>query len=358
MKRCAIITGVGGQDGSYLADLLLSKDYVVLGMTRRNSTAATLHRIQHLLSHSSFHMYYGDVTDLSSIIQMLQDATTCYPEVSVSPETPIELYHLAAQSHVQVSFETPIYTTQTDAIGTLNVLEAVRRLQMTQTCRVYQASTSELYGSSLPPQNETTPFQPRSPYAISKLYGYWIVRNYREAFGMYAVNGILFNHESERRGEEFVSRKVTQAVAKYVQNKQAFTPLRLGNLYAKRDWGYAPDYVDGMWQMLQQPQPADYVLATGICHTVKDLITIAFAVVGVSIRWEGTGVDEKGYDVTTGHLLIEIDPQYFRLTEVDHLQGDASYARNTLDWKCTTSFIDMVKKMVQYDLAILQTSSS
>jgi GDPmannose 4,6-dehydratase len=344
MKRCAVITGVGGQDGSYLADLLISKGYMVFGMTRRNSTAATLHRIQHIMHEPSFKMYYGDVTDLSSIIQMLQDA------VSTNTESPIEVYHLAAQSHVQVSFETPIYTAQTDAIGTLNVLEAVRRLGLTDKCRIYQASTSELFGSSLPPQNEDTPFQPRSPYAISKLYGYWIVRNYREAFGMYAVNGILFNHESERRGEEFVSRKVTKAVARYVHDTQSFKPLRLGNLYAKRDWGYAPDYVYGMWRMLQEPKPADYVLATGTCHTVKDLITIAFGVVDVKIRWEGTGVDEKGYDATTNRLLIEIDPHYFRLTEVNHLEGDASFARETLGWECHTCFEDLVKKMVDFDL--------
>ncbi len=350
-KKCAIITGVGGQDGSFLADLLLSKGYLVMGMIRRHSTAATLHRIQHLLNDPAFHLYYGDVTDISSILQMLQDAITKYHhEVNPSQDNPIELYHLAAQSHVQVSFETPIYTTQTDAVGTLNILEAVRRFHLINKCRIYQASTSELYGSSLPPQNETTAFHPRSPYAISKLYAYWTVRNYREAFGMYAVNGILFNHESERRGEEFVSRKVTMAVGKYARNPQSFVPLRLGNLYAKRDWGYAPDYVYGMWQMLQQPHPADYVLASGVCHTVKDLITIAFRVINVDIRWEGVGVEEKGFDASTNQLLIEIDPQYFRRTEVDHLQGDASFAREAIGWTCHTNFHDMIQKMVQYDV--------
>lgn len=344
MSRYAIITGAGGQDGSYLADLLLSKDYYVIGMIRRNSTRQTMHRIEHLFSHPRFQIVYGDITDMSSILHLLNIAKE---KGACDSSHPLEFYNLAAQSHVQVSFEVPVYTTNADAMGTLNVLEAVRQLGMVSHTRIYQASTSELYGSAMPPQTEMTPFQPRSPYAISKLYSYWIVRNYREAYNMFAINGILFNHESERRGEEFVSRKVTRAVSRYHIDK---TPLRIGNLYAKRDWGYAPDYVYGMWLMMQQDTPQDFVLATNVCYTVKQMIDVAYKVIGVDVRWEGEGLDEKGYDAKTGDTLVVIDPSYFRPTEVHHLQGDANLAKSVLGWKHTTSFEEMITRMVEHDL--------
>jgi GDPmannose 4,6-dehydratase len=287
---------------------------------------------------------YGDMTDMASIFHLFQMALSN----PASKDGPIEVYNLAAQSHVKVSFETPLYTSQSDAVGVLNILEAVIALNLKDKVRFYQASTSELYGSSPAPQNEDTPFQPRSPYAISKLYAYWMVRNYRDAYNMYAVNGILFNHESERRGETFVSRKITRGVASYYHTKQGV--LTLGNLYALRDWGYAPDYVRAMWQILQQNTPEDYVISTGHSHTVKDFVDAAFAVINVTIRWEGINQDEKGYNAITGDLLVTIDPSYYRPTEVDHLCGDNTKATSKLDWAPSVYFEEMVKRMVEYDI--------
>jgi GDPmannose 4,6-dehydratase len=341
---CAIITGVGGQDGSYLSEFLLEKGYHVFGMVRRHSTMITLDRLKEARKHPNFQIMYGDVTDITSIFQLIK----CAMNDPAYEEGPLEVYNLAAQSHVKVSFETPMYTSNADALGVLNLLSAIVTLDLTKKVRFYQASTSELYGSSAPPQREDTPFHPRSPYAIAKLYAYWMVRNYREAYGMYAVNGILFNHESERRGETFVSRKITRAVAQYILQNDAI--LTLGNIHALRDWGHAADYVQAMWKMLQHDVPEDFVIATGECHTVKEFVEAAFKVIGTKIRWEGSGEDEKGYDNDTGALLVRIDPKYYRLTEVNHLQGDPSKAREKLGWVPQTRFQDLVYRMVQHDI--------
>ena len=340
--RTALILGITGQDGAYLAEFLLGKGYTVHGVKRRSSSFNTgrvdhLYQDPHELGSERFRLHYGDVTDATNLIRVIQEVR------------PDEIYNLAAQSHVQVSFETPEYTANADAIGTLRCLEAIRILGLTKTCRFYQASTSELYGGiGEVPQDERTPFHPRSPYAAAKLYGYWITVNYREAYGMHASNGILFNHESPMRGETFVTRKITRAVAAIRHGLQ--DRLMLGNLDAKRDWGHARDYVEGMWRILQEPVPDDYVLATGETHTVREFCELAFARIDRPIVWEGTGVQEKGLDARTGRPLVEIDPRYFRPTEVDVLLGDPSKARLKLGWKARTGFRELVAEMVDADL--------
>ncbi|HUI19985.1 MAG TPA: GDP-mannose 4,6-dehydratase [Methylocella sp.] len=344
-KKVALITGVTGQDGALLADLLLSKGYVVHGVKRRSSLINT-DRVDHLYrdpheTSVDFLLHYGDLTDSTNLIRIVQE---------VQPD---EIYNLAAQSHVQVSFETPEYTANADAIGTLRLLEAIRILGLTNKTRFYQASTSELYGKvQAVPQNEKTPFYPRSPYAAAKLYAYWITINYREAYGMHASNGILFNHEGPTRAETFVTRKITRAVAAIHLGFQ--DKLFLGNLDAKRDWGHARDYVDGMWRILQQPEPDDYVLATGEAHTVREFVERAFAEIGITIGWKGTGVEERGFDAKTGRALVEIDPRYFRPTEVDLLLGDAEKAFKKLGWKHTTTFPQLVTEMVASDLLTMK----
>ncbi len=344
MKK-ALITGITGQDGAYLAELLLNKGYQVHGIKRRTSSFNTA-RIDHIYQDlhdydtRNFILHYGDVTDSTNLIRIIQE---------VQPD---EIYNLAAQSHVRVSFETPEYTANTDALGTLRILEAIRLLGLTNKTKFYQASTSELYGSAQPPQHELTPFAPRSPYAVAKLYAYWITVNYREAYGMFACNGILFNHESPLRGETFVTRKITRAVARIKAGLQEV--LYLGNLDARRDWGYAPDYVYAMWLMLQQEKAEDFVIATGQAHSVREFVERAFFCSGVTIRWQGTGVEEYGIDSTTQKIIIRIDPCYFRPTEVEHLLGDATKARLMLGWRPTIDFGTLVKKMVEYDHNILQ----
>ena len=340
-RKVALITGVTGQDGAYLADLLLEKGYTVHGVKRRSSSFNT-GRIEHLYQdpHEDdprLILHYGDLTDATNLIRIVQETQ------------PDEIYNLAAQSHVQVSFETPEYTANADAVGTLRLLEAIRILGLEKKTRFYQASTSELYGLVQEvPQKETTPFYPRSPYGVAKLYGYWIVVNYREAYGMHASNGILFNHESPIRGETFVTRKITRAAAAIAHKRQ--DRLFLGNLDAQRDWGHAREYVRGMWLMLQQDQPDDYVLATGVTTTVRQFVEWAFEDAGVQLRWEGEGVDEKGYDAKTGRLLVEIDPRYFRPTEVDLLIGDPGKARQKLGWSHETSARELAREMVREDL--------
>ncbi|MEM9267413.1 MAG: GDP-mannose 4,6-dehydratase [Pseudomonadota bacterium] len=344
MKR-ALITGVTGQDGAYLSELLLDKGYEVHGIKRRASSFNSA-RIDHLYQdpHESgvrFLMHYGDMTDSTNLIRIIQE---------VQPD---EIYNLAAQSHVQVSFDTPEYTANADAVGTLRILEAIRILKLEEKTRFYQASTSELYGLVQEvPQRETTPFYPRSPYAAAKLYAYWITVNYREAYGMHASNGILFNHESPLRGETFVTRKITRAVAAMHLGLQE--RLYLGNLDAKRDWGHARDYVEGMWRIVQQDKADDFVLATGETHTVRSFVEAAFAQTQVSLRWEGTGVDEKGYNAETGALLVEVDPRYFRPTEVDLLIGDPTKAREVLGWTHTASLAEMVSEMVAADVRVIE----
>jgi GDPmannose 4,6-dehydratase len=341
--KTALITGITGQDGAYLAELLLDKGYMVHGIKRRSSSFNT-GRVDHLYvdpheSDTRFLMHYGDMTDSTNLIRILQETK------------PDEIYNLAAQSHVQVSFETPEYTANADAIGALRLLEAIRILGMEEKARFYQASTSELFGSTPPPQSEASPFQPRSPYAAAKLYAYWITVNYREAYGMHASNGILFNHESPIRGETFVTRKITMAVAAIdagVQDK-----LFLGNLDAFRDWGHARDYVEGMWRILQQDEPDDFVLATGESHSVREFVELAFSHVGTTIEWQGRGINEQGIDASNGEVLVEIDPRYFRPTEVDHLLGDPSKAREALGWKHTTPFSQLVSEMIEADRAAL-----
>ncbi len=340
MEKRALITGVTGQDGAYLAELLLEKGYRVWGIKRRSSSFNT-GRVDSLYQdpHNGdphFRLVYGDMTDATNIIRVVQE---------VQPD---EIYNLAAQSHVQVSFETPEYTANADGIGPLRILEAIRILRLENKVRFYQASTSELYGRAAEvPQSEKTPFYPRSPYAAAKIYAYWITVNYREAYGMHASNGILFNHESPLRGETFVTRKITRAVAAISLGLQ--TKLFLGNLNSKRDWGHARDYVAGMWAMLQQDEPGDYVLATGETHTVREFADLAFAEAGYSIEWQGDGRDEKGRDATTGKILVEIDPRYFRPTEVDILLGDPSKARDKLGWRPTVGFKELVAEMVAAD---------
>ncbi|WP_431857301.1 GDP-mannose 4,6-dehydratase [Azospirillum sp.] len=342
LSKVALISGVTGQDGAYLAELLLAKGYVVHGLKRRSSSFNT-GRVEHLYRdpHEEgvrFFMHYGDLTDSTNLIRLVQQIQ------------PTEIYNLAAQSHVQVSFETPEYTANADGIGTLRFLEAIRILGMEKTTRFYQASTSELYGKvQETPQKETTPFYPRSPYAAAKLYAYWITVNYREAYGMHASNGILFNHESPIRGETFVTRKITRAVAAIAAGKQDC--LYLGNLDAKRDWGHARDYVEGMWRILQQDQPDDYVLATGETHSVREFVELSFAHIGCTIEWQGQGVDEIGRDARTGKVLVRIDPVYFRPTEVDLLLGDPSKAHAKLGWRHKTAFRDLVREMMDADMA-------
>ncbi|MGI6000220.1 GDP-mannose 4,6-dehydratase [Lachnoclostridium sp. An131] len=346
MKKTALITGITGQDGSYLAELLLEKGYEVYGLFRRGSTN-TAERIAHLLEErekkgDGLHLVYGDMTDSMNLVRLM---------LEIRPD---EVYNLAAQSHVAVSFEEPEYTANADGIGVLRVLEAVRIAGLAKTTRIYQASTSELFGKVEEiPQRETTPFHPRSPYAVAKLYGYWITKHYREAYGMYAVNGILFNHESERRGETFVTRKITLAAANIAAGRQE--KLLLGNLDAKRDWGYAKDYVECMWMILQHDTPEDFVIATGETRTVREFAEAAFAHAGMQLRWEGEGVREKGIDQATGRTLVEVSPEFFRPAEVDLLLGDPSKARELLGWNPRkTSFEELVKIMVEHDMELVR----
>jgi len=338
--KVALITGTTGQDGAYLAELLLKKGYVVHGLKRRSSSFNT-QRVDHLyvdphVENTKFFLHYGDMTDATNLIRLMQETQ------------PTEIYNLAAQSHVQVSFEVPEYTANADALGALRLLEAIRILKLEKRVRFYQASTSELYGNtSQKPQSETTPFAPRSPYAAAKLYAYWITVNYREAYGIHASNGILFNHESPIRGETFVTRKITRAVAAIEAGLQ--DQLFIGNLNARRDWGHARDYVEGMWMMLQQPQPDDYVLATGASHTVREFVERAFALIGHRLRWSGKGTQESGLDEASGKVLVKVDPRYFRPTDVDVLIGDASKARSRLGWKHRVGFDELVSEMVEQD---------
>lgn len=349
MRNIALITGITGQDGSYLAEFLLEKGYEVHGIIRRSSTFNT-GRIEHLYlaqwvrdqrQRRAINLHYGDMTDSSSLIRIIQEIQ------------PTEIYNLAAQSHVKVSFDVPEYTADTDAIGTLRLLEAVRILGLEKKTRIYQASTSELFGKVQEiPQSETTPFYPRSPYAVAKLYGFWITKNYRESYGMFAANGILFNHESERRGENFVTRKITLAVANIAAGKQ--DKLYLGNLNARRDWGYAPDYIECMWLILQQPEPDDYVIATGEYHSVREFTQLAFRRAGIELRWEGEGVNEKGIDIATGRTLVEVDPRFFRPSEVEQLLGNPAKAKEKLGWNPRkTSFEQLVNIMVDADIKAL-----
>jgi GDPmannose 4,6-dehydratase len=349
VKKKALITGITGQDGSFLAEFLLEKGYEVHGIVRRSSSFNT-GRIEHLYldkwiqdvaKKPLIELHYGDMTDSSSLFRIIQKVV------------PQEIYNLAAQSHVKVSFDVPEYTAECDAIGTLRILEAVKELGLEQI-KIYQASTSELFGKAQEiPQKETTPFYPRSPYGIAKLYAFWATRNYREAYNMFAVNGILFNHESERRGENFVSRKITLAVARIVQGLQS--RLLIGNLYAQRDWGYAKDYVECMWLMLQHDKPEDFVIATGEMHSVREFCSLAFKEVDIDLEWQGEGLNEKGVCAKTGRTLIEVNPEYFRPTEVDLLLGDPSNAKNILGWNPTkTSFKDLVKIMVKHDMEYVQ----
>ncbi len=338
MKKKALITGVTGQDGSYLCENLLSKGYEVHGIIRRSSSFNTK-RINHIIHNDEFKekffFHYGDLTDASNLNRLLEKIE------------PNEIYNLAAQSHVKVSFEIPDYTAQVDALGTLRFLDAIRETQI--PTKFYQASTSELYGKvQETPQSESTPFYPRSPYGVAKLYAYWIIVNYREAYNIFASNGILFNHESPRRGETFVTRKITRAVSKIFKGKQKL--LLLGNLDAKRDWGYAPEYVEGMWRMLQQKTPDDYVLATGKCYTVRQFVELSFKHVGVDVEWRGKNEDEVGIDKATGNTVVVIDKRYYRPTEVDLLIGNPSKAKKHLDWEAKTNINDLVKIMMKYDL--------
>ena len=341
MSKTALITGVTGQDGAYLAELLLEKGYTVHGVKRRSSLFNT-ERIDHLYQdphekNLKFKLHYGDLTDSTNLIRIVQETQ------------PDEIYNLAAQSHVKVSFETPEYTANADAIGTLRILEAIRILGLEKKTKFYQASTSELYGLVQEvPQSETTPFYPRSPYAVAKLYAFWICKTYREAYGIFACNGILFNHESPLRGETFVTRKITRAVAKYKLGLQK--KLYLGNLDAKRDWGHAQDYVEGMWMMLQQDEPEDFVLATGKTIPVREFVELSFKEIGVELEWSGTGVDEKGMNKATGEIIVEVDPEYFRPTEVDLLIGDASKAKEKLGWEAARTVEELCSDMVKADL--------
>ena len=347
-NKVALITGITGQDGSYLAEFLIEKGYEVHGIIRRSSSFNT-ERIEHLYieelirdlhSDRKVSLHYGDMTDSTNLIRLIQE---------IKPD---EIYNLAAQSHVKVSFDLPEYTAETDAVGTLRLLEAVRICGLIDKTRIYQASTSELYGKVREiPQTETTPFYPRSPYGVAKIYAYWITKNYRESYGMYAVNGILFNHESERRGETFVTRKITLAAARIAAGKQ--DKLYLGNLDSLRDWGYAKDYVKCMWLMLQHDTPEDFVIATGIQHSVRTFCTLAFKQVGITLKWEGNGVKEKGVCVATGNVYIEVDPKYYRPAEVETLLGDPTKAREVLGWNPNeTSFEELVKIMVKHDMEL------
>ena len=339
MGKTALITGITGQDGSYLAEFLLEKGYAVHGIIRRASLPNTA-RIDHLIAARSITLHEGDLSDSSSLIRVIN---------IVQPD---EIYNLAAQSHVQVSFDVPEYSGDVDAIGVLRILEAVRILGLIGKTKIYQASTSELYGKvEEVPQSETTPFHPYSPYAVAKQYGFWIVKEYREAYGMFAANGILFNHESERRGENFVTRKITLAAGRIAEGVQDH--LELGNLDSKRDWGYARDYVECMWLILQQDQPEDFVIATGVQHTVRDFTEKAFAANGITLRWEGSGLEEKGYDAATGRMLVCVNPQWFRPTDVDNLLGDPTKARTVLGWNPqATSYEQLIEIMARHDRAL------
>ena len=350
MKKVALITGITGQDGSFLAEFLIDKGYEVHGILRRSSSFNT-GRIEHLYldewvrdmkKDRLVNLHYGVMTDSSSLIRIIQQ---------IQPD---EIYNLAAQSHVKVSFDVPEYTAEADAVGTLRMLEAVRILGLTHKTKIYQASTSELYGKVQEvPQKETTPFYPRSPYGVAKQYGFWITKNYRESYGMFAVNGILFNHESERRGETFVTRKITLAAARIAHGQQ--DKLYLGNLDARRDWGYARDYVECMWMILQHDSPEDFVIATGEMHTVREFATLAFREAGMEIRWEGEGVEEKGVDVNTGKVLVEVDPKYFRPCEVEQLLGNPTKAKTVLGWNPTkTSFSELVRIMMEHDMCFVK----
>tara|TARA_E500000178_G_C17007945_1_gene749120 strand:- start:397 stop:1434 length:1038 start_codon:yes stop_codon:yes gene_type:complete len=343
-KKIALITGVTGQDGAYLSRFLLKKNYYVHGIKRRASSFNT-GRLENIYvdpheKNPNFVLHYGDLTDSSNLIRIIQKTQ------------PDEIYNLGAQSHVQVSFETPEYTANSDALGTIRILEAIRILNLSKKVKFYQASTSEMFGKSPAPQNEKTVFQPRSPYAVAKLYSYWVTVNYREAYGLFASNGILFNHESPMRGETFVTRKITRAVASILSGKQE--KLWLGNLDARRDWGHAEDYVEGMWKMLQHNQPEDFVLATGNSYTVRQFCEIAFKEIGIKIIWSGKGVKELGRDNKNGRILVQIDKRYFRPTEVDYLEGDASKAKEKLNWTPKISFEKMISEMVQSDIKSLR----
>ncbi len=341
-RKTALITGVTGQDGSYLTDFLIKKGYKIIGVKRRSSSFNTK-RIDHIYNDikqsKNFVPYYGDLTDSSNILRIIQ---------STKPD---EIYNLGAQSHVHTSFEIPEYSANADALGTLRILEAIRILKFQKRTKFYQASTSEIFGNTQIPQNEKTPFRPRSPYAISKLYAYWTTVNYREAYGIFAVNGILFNHEGPRRGETFVSRKITRAVSEIFKNKREF--FTLGNLNSKRDWGSAEDYVESMWLMLKAKKPSDYVIATGKSYTVRQFVEEAFKYVGIKILWRGKGKNEVGYDKKTGKVHIKIDPIYYRPTDVDELRGDASKARRELKWKPKTNFKQLIEQMMESDLNLV-----
>lgn len=348
-RKKALITGITGQDGAYLAELLLDKGYEVHGIKRRASQLNT-ERIDHLYQdpheeNVRLTLHYGDLVDSTNLIRIVQE---------VQPD---EVYNLAAQSHVRVSFDTPEYTSDVDGLGTLRLLEAIRILGLESTCRFYQASSSELFGKvQESPQSETTPFYPRSPYGVAKLYAFWIVKNYRESYGMHASNGILFNHESPLRGETFVTRKITRAVARIKLDMQDC--LHLGNLDAQRDWGHARDYVEGMWRMLQQDTPDDYVLATGVTTTIREFATMAFAESGIQVSWRGQGLNEEGYCPESGHVLVKVDPRYFRPAEVDVLIGDASKAQAQLGWKASCTLQELCREMVQADLNLVQRTTT
>jgi|TARA_B100001750_G_scaffold248322_1_gene278352 GDPmannose 4,6-dehydratase len=347
-RKVALITGVTGQDGAYLAEFLLKKNYVVHGIKRRSSSFNT-ERVNHLYSdpHEKgvrFFMHYGDMTDSANIIRIIQETK------------PDEIYNLAAQSHVKVSFETPEYTANTDALGTLRILEAIRILGLEKKIKFYQASTSELFGDVKPPQDELTPFKPKSPYGSAKLYAYWVTINYRESYGIHASNGILFNHESSLRGETFVTRKITRGIAAIKLGTQK--KIYVGNLNARRDWGHAKDYVRGMWLMLQQNRPDDYILATGESHTVREFVELAFREVGCQIEWQGSGLKEKGINKKTKKIMIEVDSRYFRPNEVEHLCGDPTKARQKLGWRHKINFTQLVKEMVKSDLSKVKQETS
>ena len=336
--KTALITGITGQDGSYLAELLLEKNYKVHGLIRRNSTSDGTDRINHLLKFPTITLHYGDMTDFACIAQLIKD---------IQPD---EIYNLAAQSHVKVSFSNALYTADANGLGTLRILEAIKILGLEKTTRFYQAATSEMFGEVQSiPQREDTPFYPRSPYGVAKLYAHWITKNYREAYGMFACSGILFNHESPRRGETFVTRKITKTLAE-IRNGKRILPLELGNLDAKRDWGHAKDYVEAMWLMLQQEEPEDFVIATGQQHTVREFVDAAFDYMGYTIEWVGEGLKEVAKDYGTGEVLVTINPEFYRPAEVDSLVGDCTKAKETLGWKHNYSFTQLVEEMCKYDL--------
>ena len=336
--KTALITGITGQDGSYLAELLLEKNYKVHGLIRRNSTSDGTDRINHLLKFPTITLHYGDMTDFACLAQLIKD---------IQPD---EIYNLAAQSHVKVSFSNALYTADANGLGTLRILEAIKLLGLEKTTRFYQAATSEMFGEVQSiPQREDTPFYPRSPYGVAKLYAHWITKNYREAYGIFACSGILFNHESPRRGETFVTRKITKTLAE-IRNGKRIIPLELGNLDAKRDWGHAKDYVEAMWLMLQQEEPEDFVIATGQQHTVREFVDAAFDYMGYSIEWVGEGLKEVAKDYATGEVLVKINPEFYRPAEVDSLVGDCTKAKETLGWKHNYSFTQLVEEMCKYDL--------